>query len=132
MKATKDGKLKLSKNERQIGNFVWKNEPEYIKVCDINSAITHRISKQLNVGKMFEMALNEKNDTSLSLYAAILWLFSNIVPDPQWAQDIDKACADCINRHKAFYGIKEDLTEEEDKEILEEVKEVQELLQEEK
>jgi hypothetical protein len=32
MKVGKDGKLKLSKDERQIGNFIYKNEPEYIKI----------------------------------------------------------------------------------------------------
>ena len=124
MKVGKDGKLKLSKDERQIGNFVYKNEAEYIKICDINSQMTHRVSKSLNIGRMLEMALKEKKDQYLANYAAMTWLYSNIVADEQFFLDIDKACVDCVNRHKEFYGIKEDITPEADNEILEESKEV--------
>ena len=123
MKVGKDGKLKLSKDERQIGNFVFKNEPEYIKICDINSQITHRVAKHLNIGRMLEMAFVEKKDQYLGNYAAMVWLFSNIVTDEQFFMDIDKACVACVNRHKEFYGIKEDITPEADNEILQEAKE---------
>ena len=124
MKVGKDGKLKLSKDERRINNFVFKNEPEYIKICDINSQITHRVAKHLNIGRMLEMAFVEKKDQYLGNYAAMVWLFSNIVTDEQFFMDIDKACVACVNRHKEFYGIKEDITPEADNEILEESKEV--------
>ena len=70
MKVTKDGKLKLSKDERQIGNFLYKNEPEHIKICDINSQMTHRVAKHLNIGRMLEMALKEKQDKQASEIAA--------------------------------------------------------------
>lgn len=130
MKKTKDGKLKLSKDERQIGNFIYKNEPEYIKICDINSQMTHRVAKHLNIGRMLEMALKEKHDNYLANYAAMTWLYSNIVTDEQFFLDIDKACVDCVNRHKEFYGIKEDITPEQDKEILEESKEVYDAIEE--
>ena len=130
MKTTKDGKLKLSKDERQVGNFVYKNEPEYIKICDINSQMTHRVAKHLNIGRMLEMALKEKQDNYLANYAAMTWLYSSIVTDEQFFLDIDKACVDCVNRHKEFYGIKEDITPEQDKEILEESKEVYDAIEE--
>ena len=130
MKIGKDGKLKLSKDERQIGNFIYKNEPEHIKICDINSQMTHRVAKHLNIGRMLEMALKEKQDNYLANYAAMTWLFSNIVTDEQFFMDIDKACVACINRHKEFYGIKEDITPEQDKEILEESKEVYDAIEE--
>lgn len=130
MKTTKDGKLKLSKDERQIGNFIYKNEPEYIKICDINSQMTHRVAKHLNIGRMLEMALKEKKDQYLANYAAMTWLYSNIVTDEQFFLDIDKACVACVNRHKEFYGIKEDITPEQDKEILEESKEVYDAIEE--
>ena len=130
MKTTKDGKLKLSKDERQIGNFIYKNEPEYIKICDINSQMTHRVAKHLNIGRMLEMALKEKRNEWLHNYAAMVWNFSNIVTDEQFFLDIDKACVACVNRHKEFYGIKEDITPEQDKEILEESKDVYEAIEE--
>lgn len=130
MKTTKDGKLKLSKDERQVGNFIYKNEPEHIKICDINSQMTHRVAKHLNIGRMLEMALKEKQDNYLANYAAMTWLYSNIVTDEQFFLDINKACVACVNRHKEFYGIKEDITPEQDKEILEEFKEVYEAIEE--
>lgn len=130
MKIGKDGKLKLSKDERQIGNFVFKNEPEYIKICDINSQMTHRVGKHLNIGRFLEMGLKQKDDNSLSNYATLLWLFSNILPDVEFVKDIDKACTDCVNRHKEFYGIKEDITPEQDKEILDDVRATTEAIEE--
>ena len=130
MKTTKEGRLKLAKGERQIGNFIYKNEAEYIKICDINSALTHRVSKHLNIGRMLEMALKDRQDVYLANYAAMLWNFSNIVTDEQFFLDIDKACVDCVNRHKDFYGIKEDITTEQDAEILQEAKETYEAIEE--
>ena len=124
MRTTKDGNLKLSKNERQIGNFIYKDEAEHIKISDINSMITHRVSKHLNIGRMLEMAFKERKDVYLGNYAAMLWNFSNIVTDEQFFMDMDRVCVTCVNRHKEFYGIKEDITPEADKEILDESIEV--------
>ena len=130
MKVGKDGKMKLSKDERQIGNFIYKNEADHIKICDINSQMTHRVAKHLNIGRMLEMALKERKDNWLENYASMLWLFSNIVTDEQFFLDIDKACVDCVNRHKDFYGIKDDITTEQDAEILQEAKETYEAIEE--
>lgn len=130
MKTTKEGRLKLAKGERQIGNFIYKNEPEYIKICDINSAMTHRVSKHLNIGRLLEMALKERSDSYLANYASMTWLYSNIVTDEQFFMDINKACVDCIERHKEFYGIKDDIAPETDKEILDEVQGAQEAIRE--
>ena len=130
MKVGKDGKLKLAKNERQIGNFVIKNEEEYMKICDINSQITHRVSKGVYVGRMLETAWKERSNDYLHTYASIVYLFSNVVTDEQFFLDINKVCIDCINRHKDFYGIEEDITAEKDKEILEETREVYEAIEE--
>ena len=130
MKTTKDGKLKLSKDERQIGNFIYKDEPGYIKISDINSAMTHRVSKHLNIGRLLEMALKESSDNYLANYASMTWLYSNIVTDEQFFMDINKACVDCVERHKEFYGIKDDIAPETDKEILDEVQGAQEAIRE--
>lgn len=130
MKTTKDGKLKLAKGERQIGNFIYKDEPGYIKISDINSAMTHRVSKHLNIGRLLEMALKERSDNYLANYASMTWLYSNIVTDEQFFMDINKACVDCVERHKEFYGIKDDIAPETDKEILDEVQGAQEAIRE--
>ena len=123
MKVGKDGKLKLSKGERQFGNFIIKNEADYVKISDVCGYFTHRISKMLLMGRMIEGAFKDKEEMWLEHYAALVWYFSNVVADPQFFLDINKACHDCAHRHPELYGINEDLTEEEDKEILEEVKE---------
>lgn len=130
MKVSKDGTLKLAKNERQIGNFVYKNEEHYIKICDINSQMTHRVVKTLNIARMIEVALKENNIAWLSNYAAMTWLYSNIITDEQFFLDIDRACVACVNRHKDFYGITEDVTPEQDKEILDEAKGIYEAVEE--
>lgn len=130
MKVTKEGNLKLAKNELRCGNFVYRNESTHIKIFDINSQITHRVGKHLNIGRMIEIAIKEKNEGWLNNYAAMLWFFSNIVTDEQFFLDIDKACVDCVNRHKEFYGIDENIGVEKDNEILEESKGVYEAIDE--
>ena len=130
MKVSKEGKLKLAKNERQIGNFIFKNEDEYVKICDINSQVTHRVSKGVHIGYMLEQALKERQDNYLHSYASLVYLFSNVITDEQFFADINKVCVDCVNRHKEFYGIEEDITIEKDNEIIEEAREVYEAIEE--
>lgn len=129
MKVGKDGKLKLAKNETQIGSFVFKSEEQHVKITDINSNLSHRVSTALNIGRMIESALKDKMENWLHNYAAMVWNFSNIVTDEQFFLDIDRACVNCVNRHKEFYGIEEDITLERDQEILEESKEVYEAIE---
>ena len=129
MKQTENG-IKLAKNEYRCGNFVYRNESTHIKIFDINSQVTHRVGKHLNIGRLIEIALKEKNEVWLGNYASMVWLFSNIVTDEQFFLDINKACVDCVNRHKDFYGIKENISADEDAEILEEAKEVYEAIEE--
>lgn len=130
MKVGKDGRLKLSKDERQYGNFIYKNEAEHIKICDINGNLTHRVSKQLTVGRMMEIALKEKQTVWLENYATLVWLFSNIVTDEQFFTDVDKACNDCAYRHPEIYGLEPNISKVEDDEILQESKEVYEAIEE--
>lgn len=129
MKVTKEGKLKLAKNEKQIGSFIFKREEHHVKITDINSNLSHRVAKDLNIGRMIEAALKDNRENWLHNYAAMVWNFSNIITDEQFFLDIDKACVDCVNRHKEFYGLDEDITIEKDKEILEESKEVYEAIE---
>lgn len=124
MKGNKVKKRRLSKGEIQVGGFLIKNEEAYIKISDASGYMSHRVSKFLNIGKMLEMALEEKQTQYLENYCALVWAFSNVVTDPQFFLDIDRACVDCINRHKDYYGIKEDISYDEDRQILVEQKEM--------
>lgn len=94
-----------------------------MKVTDIQSQMSHRVSKLLNIGRFLEMGYKEKSNENIHVYMALLWMFSNVIPDVEFAKDINNACIACINRHKDFYGIKEDISTEEDAEILREAKE---------
>lgn len=123
MKTDKNGRIRLGRNEHRYGNFIYKVEEGHIKIFDINSALTHRVSRSLNVGRMIEVAIAEKRENWLHNYASMVWLFSNIVTDEQFFLDVDRACVECVNRHKEFYGIKEDISVEEDNEILREAEE---------
>lgn len=117
----KDGKLKLSKNERQVGSFVFKREAEHIKVTDINGAMSFRISNRaFQSGRLLEMMLQEKEQMFLHNYAAMVWNFSGVIPDEAFMLDINAACVACVNRHKEFYGIKEGISVEEDNRIVDE------------
>ena len=129
MKAGKDGKLKLSKNERQYGNFVFKNEERYVKICDINGNMTHRISKDLNMGRMIEIAMRDRQDVWLENYATLVWVFSNVVTDEQFFIDIDAVCRECMLRHPEIYGIDTDIDAEKDAEILEDTRKASEELE---
>ena len=126
MKEKKVKKRRLSKGEIQLGGFLIKNEEAHIKISDASGYMTHRVSKFLNIGKMLEMALDEKQTGYLQNYCALVWAFSNVVTDPQFFLDIDKAVVDCINRHKDYYGIKEDISYDEDRKIVMEQKELHE------
>ena len=106
MKVGKDGKLKLSKDERLVGNFVYKNEPEHIKIMDINGSMSVRLSKTaLNSGRL-------------------LYNITGLLVDEQFMVEANDLCISCVNRHKEFYGIEEDLPLSRDKEILDEAKDV--------
>lgn len=124
MKEKKVKKRRLSKGEIQLGGFLIKNEEAYIKISDASGYMSHRVSKFLNIGKMLDMALAEKQTKFLEDYCALVWITSNVMPDSQFFLDVDKACVDCLNRHKDYYGIKEDISEGEDRQILVEQKEM--------
>lgn len=126
MRVGKDGKLKLSKDERQVGNFIVKNEKEHFKISDINSLMTHRVSKALPLGRFLEEAWKRKENTFLEHYSALVWNFSNTVADEQFFLDISKSCNDCIMRHHELYNIDVDIDAAKDKEILEEERDVHE------
>jgi hypothetical protein len=131
MKVGKDGKLKLSKDERQVGNFVYKNEPEHIKIMDINGSISVRISKTaLQSGRLLDIQMQNKENGFLHNYAALLYNFIGVLMDEQFMVDAVNLCVDCVNRHKEFYGLKADITGKEDAEALQELKETTEAIEE--
>ena len=82
MKTTKDGKLKLSKDERQVGSFVYKDEPEHVKIMDINSSMSVRLPKAAFMsGRLLDMQLKRKETVFLHNYAAMCYNLLGVLPD---------------------------------------------------
>lgn len=131
MKTTKDGKIKLSKGERRVGNFVYKKETNHIKVMDINDTFSVRLSNQtLMSGRLLDIQLQHKEDVFLGNYAAMLYNLCGLLPDEEFMVTMQEAAIACVNRHKEMYGIKEDLSVKEDAEILEDARKTQEAIEE--
>lgn len=127
MKVLSDNTLKLSKNERRLGNFVIKNEENHVKIFDINEIFTYRARKNTAIGKFLEMFYEGINDDSMSKglknYISVMFAVFSAVPDMEFLDDVYKASVSCMERHPDAYGYpKEKPTEKQDDAALEEVK----------
>lgn len=116
-------KFKISPNDIRVGNFVYHDEPNHIKISDIQGNVTHRISKFIAKGQILMAAMqNSKEDEGqkkyLENYAVVTFNFLSAVPDSKLFEEVLQSTVDCINRHKDIYGIKEDITKKEDDQIL--------------
>lgn len=116
-------KFKISPNDIRVGNFVYHDESNHIKISDIQGNVTHRISKFVAKGQILMAAMqNSKEDegqkTYLENYAVVTFNFLSAVPDSQLFSEVLQSTVDCINRHKDIYGIKEDIAKKEDDQIL--------------
>lgn len=121
-----NGNLKLDKRDVRVGNFVFTLEPNHIKVQDISLTVTHRISRNIARGQLLGMFLAEpeKYERDLRNYAALMFNLLCTVPDAEFYDDIYRASVRCVNRHKDIYGIKDDITEDEDAQIVREEREL--------
>lgn len=128
MKVTKKGLLKLDAKDTRVGNFVFTDEPGYIKVQDINTVYCLRISKRMALGIWLEniLGMGEKGHDTLKVWVATMWSVLSVAPDDGLIQDLLKASDSALNRHPEWYGIKKDATEEEDAAAAQEVREMAE------
>lgn len=127
MKTNKDGKLKLSKNEKRIGNFVIKKEEFHMKVFDINQIFTHRALRTTAIGKFLEQCYDgladEKTSRGLSNYIAVLFSVFSTVPDLEFLETVYKASEGCMKRHPEVYGVPSaEVSEKGQEEIIEDEK----------
>lgn len=128
MKVTKNGVLKLGAKDTRVGNFVFTEEPDHVKVQDINTVFFVRVSKRMAVGIWLTniLGMGEKGHDTLKTWASTLWSVLSPAPDNEYIQDLLKAADSALNRHPEWYGIKKDATEEEDAEAAQEVREMTE------
>lgn len=131
MKINADNTLKLARNERRVGNFVIKDEENHIKVMDIGSLFTHRVSKGTPIGTYLKLAYDDlaKGGKGIGLgnWIAVIFSAFSTVPDLEFLTNIYDASKACIERHPEVYGYpKERVSDEEDARIIEEERELKE------
>ena len=126
-------RVKLGPNDVRVGNFIYHDEKDHIKIVDINDTVSHRISKFIAKGQVIVAAMVSAEDAQkrfLENYAVVTFNLLSCVPDQQLFMEVNASSVNCINRHPEIYGIKEKIGEKEDAEILNEERELNEALEE--
>ena len=126
-------KIKLGPNDVRVGNFIYHDEKDHIKIMDLNDVVSHRVSKFIAKGQILSTAMKSGEEAQrrfLENYAVVTFNFLSCVPDQQLFVEVNASSVNCINRHPEIYGIKEKIDEKEDAEILKEEKEFNEAMEE--
>lgn len=130
MKTTKDGKVKQEKNEIRTGNFFFKIEKGHVKVQDISSLATFRISRSVAAGMWLFAMVEKKAEDTLHIYAASLFSALLTVPDDEFVGRLSEAVGDAMKRHPEWYGVRrEKLSDEQQAEVVEGEKEKAEFVE---
>lgn len=129
MKTSKEGQLKLTKNDYRVGNFVFTNYSETVQVQDISSTICVKLSKRTAVARLVEGAIEERNDAFLGNFATMAYYVNGVVPDVPFWTAMNGVIQDCINRHPELYG-KKNVTTAEEAKILHDEKDFYEAMEE--
>lgn len=133
MKVSKKGTLKLEKKDTRFGNFVVSEENGYFKMQDIGGVVSFRVRGDIAIGRMIGIMLDssKKGDDNskvfLENYITMFWNLHCSIVDYEFMTEVLESSTKCINRHKDVYGIKDDITANEDAQILDEVKEMTEV-----
>jgi hypothetical protein len=125
MKITKQGTIKLNKNDLRTGNFIWSKEKSHIVVQDINTLFKLRISRNIACGQVLELQFDDKKTEWLHVYVSIMLGVCCTVPDNEYLEGLISLAEKCTERNKNIY-YKEGET---DDEALQRVKEVQEAVE---
>ena len=130
MKVTKDGKLKLAKNDIQLGNFVATLGETSVRLTDISQMVRVTVSRGTANGQYLELCFNdERYRSGLRQEAALAFYCFAVAKDAECMSDILKALNACVARHPDVYG-KQDGTDGEHEAAAREVREMTEFEQE--
>lgn len=126
MKTDKNGHIRLQRGDYRSGNFIFHEENNHIKVSAISGMVSWRISTDTAVGQLIKLALKEKRDRWLGLYAGSVFSQLCVVPDSDYLRKYAELVNAQVLAHPEFYG-KTKPTEDkaEDDKILQEEKELQ-------
>lgn len=128
MKIKENGTIKLEKNDTRIGNFVLTIEENHVKVQDINQCFSLRFLKRMPTGIWLENLAQqgEEGRDSIKTYIAVMWSVLSVAPDNEYMKDLITAAQEGLARHPDWYGQKENPTDEDDEDAVQEVKEMME------
>lgn len=97
-----NGKIKLSKRDRQIGNFIVTSEDEHYKIQAINQHWGLRVAKDTVIGKLCSEGLSGDNYEGFGRIIAYLYTVSSTIGD----MDSIKAIVDVISGAQKRQSIK--------------------------
>ena len=134
MKQGKDGKIKLERGEKRIGNFFVKDECKddwnaHIRITDLSGSISHRVWKRMPVGIWLTNLLSKGDEQSLAsikTYVAFMWSAFAVVPDNEFVEAVMAATKANFEAHPEWYGAKRKEDEGEDEKAVQDVKDMKE------
>lgn len=121
-----NGRLKLEKRDRQVGNFVITDEENHYKVQDINGQINHRFGKRTMIGRALAIMMAEGHEKFLSVWLSVTMLSFSVVPDSEFLSDVLNASNACIERHRKDFYVADAETGGDNEKILMEQKKLHE------
>lgn len=116
--------VKVGAEDFRAGNFILHPEGDHIKVTDINGVVSHRIHRGTAKGSLLDIMLRSARDGEgdavehCKTYVAVMHEVLSCVPDGDFFLALHDAVQSCVDRHPEVYGIKPDISEQEDAEIL--------------
>ena len=119
-------KVKVGKDDVRVGNFIFHSENGYVKVMDLSGFVSHRISGVIPKGRFVLAAMQDSKakEQWLHNYAAVMFNVLSCVPDAEFFERVNTAATECVQRHPELYGLKPDISDEEDKAIVESQREL--------
>ncbi len=127
MKINKKGEIKLAKNEIKIGEFIVSKETNHYKISTTSGNWTIRFAKTTINYNLIDAAIKEKQYNVLKNWIVVLYDVANVVPDDNFLSTIHTAAEECYARRPDLYVPQ--LSEQKDKEIIEEMKKEREILE---
>lgn len=136
---TKNGKVKLERRDLRLGNFVFTDEKGAISLSDIGGLMKIRLNEELTSAKIIKIFMesakggDESASNALAAYATVMYNLISSSPFHRTQEDgfnflveLNNLVVRCVNVNKDLYGLKEDISLEEDNEIVEDLKGVNE------
>ena len=133
----KNGKVKLEPGDVRVGNFVYSRVGDKVMLSDIGGMFTMGLDMDATfAGQMLYHIYSMAKDGDkgslhyLATYAAIMMNVCSVVPvekkEFSWFGKLNAVCEEGYVYMKELYDLKDDISDEDDRKILNGVKEMEE------